>query len=398
MNAIRITEGIHWVGVNDRETDLFEAIWPIPDGIAYNAYVVDDERVAVVDTVKASGFGSFLSNLRTAIGPDRDVDYLIINHIEPDHSGSARLMREVFPDVTIVGNRMTLEFLSHLYGIDENVLQVSDGDELELGERTLQFLLAPMVHWPETMVTWDPADRVLFSGDAFGAFGALDGAIFDDQLDVDRLEEEILRYFANIIGKFCTPVQKAIERVRGLDLSVVASTHGPVWRDDPWRIVDCYDRLARQETEPEVVVVYGSMYGNTTAMMEAVCSGLREGGCPTVRVHDASRSHVSYILRDAWRAAGLIIGTATYDQKIFPPIEHLVNYLEAKRLVGRALGLFGTYGWSGGGVEGLEEFGERCNFDLVEPVVEARFMAKDDDLKECVELGRAMADRVAPQQ
>ena len=390
---IAIAEGIYWVGVNDRETDLFESIWPLPRGVSYNSYVIAGEAPVIIDTVKRTVFEPYLAKIRRLLD-GRDAQYLVINHIEPDHSGSIRLLLDAYPDLTLIGNRKTLEFLGHLYGAAGNVQIVEDGGELDLGGHTLRFVLTPMVHWPETMMTYDVEHQVLFSGDAFGGFGALDGGVFDDEVDVAFFDDEILRYFSNIVGKYSKLVQRALVKLQGTPIQVIAPTHGPVWRSNPGHIVTLYDRWSRHEAEPGVVLAYASMYGNSSRMMEAVARGMSDGGLCTVRVHDVARTHVSYIIRDVWRYKGLILGSPTYDLGLFPPMQHLVHLLAEKRIEKRKVGIFGTYGWSGGGVKALQAFAEKAKLEVLEPVVEARFSPKPDDIARCRELGRAMARAV----
>jgi len=393
-SAVLINADTYWLGVNDRETDLFESLWPLPRGVSYNSYAIIDERTALIDTVKKIAFDEYLGKLRGLLGPKGKIDLLIVNHLEPDHSGSLRLLREVFPQMQIVGNKKTAEFLAHLYGVTENVKVVADGEELELGKHRLSFHFVPMVHWPESMVTYDAAAKTLFSSDAFGGFGALDGSIFDDEVDVDFYDDEILRYFSNIVGKYCAMVQKAIAKLKGIPIQVIAPSHGPIWRKNPGRIVADYDRWSRHEGEDGVVIAYGSMYGNSSKMMEAVAEGVAREGCCTVRVHDVARTHVSYIIRDAWRYKALILGSPTYDMGLFPPMDHLVHLLQEKKLKNRLVGVFGTYGWSGGGVKALVDFAKGASLDLVEPVVEARFSAAPEDLESCVLLGRNIVGRL----
>jgi flavorubredoxin len=392
-NGIPIAKDVYWVGVNDRLTPLFEAIWPIPRGISYNSYLVLDEKVALIDAVKDQSAYGYLKKLRHLLGPGRQIDYLVINHLEPDHSGAVPILKEAFPAMQVVGNRKTAEFVKDLYGIGDMRL-VQDGEEIDLGRHKLRFLLTPMVHWPETMMTFEATDGILFSGDAFGGFGTLEGGIFDDEVDIHYFEDEILRYFSNIIGKYSPMVQKAIQKVGSLDIRVVASAHGPIWRNQPRRIIDYYDRWSRQETEPGVVVAFGSMYGATAKMAEAVERGVADGGVKTIRAHDVSNSHASYIIRDAWRYKGLVLGSPTYDTRVFPPMETLLTSLSGKRLTNRVVGVFGSYGWSGGAVGGLRDFVEQNKLELVEPVVEARFTATPEQLEQCHSLGRAMAERI----
>ena len=393
---IAIADNVHWVGVNDRDTDLFESLWPLPRGISYNSYLIADKKTALIDTVKDTYAADYVSHLRELVGEDAGIDYLVVNHLEPDHSGTIPALLDHFPDLTVVGNKKTARFLQELYGAGARVQTVEDGEQLELGTTTLQFHLTPMVHWPETMMTYDRNHRILFSGDAFGTFGALDGGLFDDEIDVDRYEDETRRYFANIVAKYAKMVQKALAKLSDLDIAVIAATHGPVWRDSPQTIVGMYDRLSRQETEPGVVVAYASMYRNTEGMMEAVVRQLAEKGVRAICVHDLARSHVSYVLRDVWRYRALIIGTPTYDTGVFPAVQSFINFLDIKKPAGRLLGLFGTCGWSGGGVKGLKAFAENSDFELIEPVAEACFRPGEKDLDAARQMAAAVAERTRP--
>lgn len=393
QNGKPIVKDVYWVGVNDRRTPLFEGLWPIPRGVSYNSYLIMDEKIALIDTVKDLSVDGYLKKLKHVLGPDRQIDYLVINHLEPDHSGAIPLVKQVFPNIQVVGNKKTAEFVNDLYGVRDTRI-VADGEEIVLGRRKLKFFLTPMVHWPETMMTYEALDGILFSGDAFGGFGALEGGIFDDEVDVQYYEDEILRYFSNIIGKYSPMVQKAIQKVAGLDIRIVASTHGPIWRTQPEYIIRLYDRWSRQETEPGVVVAFGSMYGATEKMAEAVEWGVADGGIKTIRAHSVSNSHVSYIIRDAWRYQGLILGSPTYDAGVFPLMEHLLNLLREKRIGNRVVGLFSSYGWSGGALAGMRQFVADNKLELIEPVVDVKFAATAEQLEQCQALGRAMAARI----
>jgi len=392
-NGKAIVKDVYWVGMNDRRTALFEGIWPIPRGVSYNSYLILDEKVALIDTVKDLSVCGYVKRLKHLLGEERGIDYLVTNHLEPDHSGAVPLLKEVFPAIQVVGNKKTAEFVNELYGV-RDVCVIEDGEEISLGRRKLKFFLTPMVHWPETMMTYEPSDGILFSGDAFGGFGTLDGGIFDDEVDLPYYEDEILRYFSNIVGKYSPMVQKAIAKVGGLDIRIVAPTHGPIWRSQPGYIIDRYDRWSRQEGEPGVVVAFGSMYGATEKMAEAVERGLADGGVKAIRSHNVSTSHVSYIIRDVWRYRGLVLGSSTYDAGVFPLMDALLRLLAEKRISNRVAGLFGSFGWAGGAMKGMKSFVEQTKLELIEPAVEAKFAATPEQLEQCHELGRAMAERV----
>jgi len=392
--GIKITDGIHWIGVNDFETHLFEALWPLPKGVSYNAYMIVDEKVVLIDTVKGPYFSTYLDKVKSLLPVGKTVDYLVVNHMEPDHSGSIKVLREAFPEVKIIGNQKTADMLGAFYGLTDNLVVVRDGEELSLGEKRLVFYMTPMVHWPETMMTYEKSTGVIFSGDAFGGFGALNGGIFDDEVDVDYYEDEVLRYFSNIVGRYSAMVQKAFEKLKGVDIKIICATHGPVWRNDPAHIINLYDRWSKQQTEEGVVLVYGSMYGNTQKMMEAVAAGLVKGGVEKIRVHNISTSHLSFIIRDIWRFKGLVLGSCTYNMELFPPMKQLVNAIENRMMVNRKIGIFGSYTWSGGALKELQEFAGKSKCERVGPVIEAKSSPTAEDIDRCVELGMNMAKAV----
>ncbi|MGM0602502.1 MAG: FprA family A-type flavoprotein [Bacillota bacterium] len=393
-NSIKMTDDVYWVGVNDRETDIFESLWPLPEGISYNSYLIDDDKIALIDTVKINYNDSFLDKVKNVIG-DKKVDYLIINHMEPDHSGSIKSLREAYPDMEIIGNQKTMNFLEGFYGITNGTKIVSDGDQINLGNHRLTFYLTPMIHWPETMMTFDEYDQILFSGDAFGGFGSLDGFLFDDELNIDFFEDEIRRYFSNIVGKYGAVVHKTINRLSEiLDIKMVASTHGPVWRGKTDYIISEYDRWSKQETTEGVVVVYGSMYGNTKVMAEAVARSLSENGIEEIKMFDVSRKNASFIINDIWKYNGLVLGSCTYNNEIFPPMDYLLKSLESRNIKNRVMGIFGSYSWSGGAVDRLKDFSEKVSCSTAEPIVESKFAPDRKILEQCYELGKNVAQKV----
>ncbi len=394
QGIIPIRKNIHWIGANDHETDLFESIWPLPRGVTYNSYIVTDEKNALIDTVKGCYWAVYIEKIKSLLGPGKKLDFLIVNHMEPDHSGSMRDLLRLFPDIKIIGNAKTAEFIKDFYGITENVLEVRDGEVVSLGAHKLQFFLTPMVHWPETMVTYEQTEKILFSCDAFGGFGALDDRIFDDEVDQDYYEYEILRYYSNIVGRYSGMVQKAISRLMGIEIAVIAPSHGPVWRSEPGKIVALYDKWSRHETDEGVTLVYASMYGNTRKMMEAISRALADSGVEKVRIHDVSRTHLSHILVDIWRFRGIILGSPTYNTMIFPPMAALVSALKNRMLKNRVLGIFGGYTWSRGAVPAMQEFAKECALPLVEPVVEIKCAPTLEDIENGALLGKNMAAEI----
>ena len=389
-DKVQIAQDTWWVGANDYDTHRFEAIWPLPGGISYNSFLIKDEKTALIDAVKGAFLPGLLERIKALLG-ERPLDYVVVNHMVPDHSGALAVIRESFPDVVIVGNKKTANLLEAFFGITQRLKIVDDNEALNLGRHNLRFFLTPMVHWPETMMTFDELSGVLFSGDAFGGFGAVADGIFDDQVETSYFEREILRYFSNIIAKYGDFVNKAIVRVSQLPIKVVASTHGPIWRDRPGDIIDHYARWSRQETEPQLAVIYASMYGNTRRLAEAVASAASREGVKTVRVMDVSRMEPSFIISDMWTCRGLVLASPTYNTRLFPLMASMVDMLQNMKLKNRFLGLAGTYGWSKGALAALLEFAKITKLPLVAPTIEAHCAPTRQDLDQCDQLGREMA-------
>lgn len=386
-----IAKDIFYVGVNDRIKHKFENMLPLPYGVSYNSYLITDEKTALVDTVDVCYGEVFIDKIKSQLG-DKSVDYLIINHMEPDHSGSISLIRKYYPNMTIVGNKKTLEMLEGYYGIDDNTLEISDGEVLSLGKHKLQFHFTPMVHWPETMMTYDETENVLFSGDAFGCFGTLDGGVIDTEMNVDKYWDEMIRYYANIVGKYGAPVQKALQKLTPLDIKIICSTHGPVWKEYVSKAVDIYDRMSRYEGKEGAVVVYGSMYGNTERMAEAVAQGLTMGGIKNVVLHNVSKSDASVILRDIFKYKGLVIGSPTYSNELYPEIDSLLKKMEIRGIKKRDFAYFGSFTWAGIANKKLAEFGEKMKWRVVNFTVEEKMGLKDSNYQSCILLGRKTAE------
>lgn len=391
--SVKITDSLHYIGVNDRDTRLFENMWPLEDGVSYNSFLLTGEKTALLDTVKITKVDSFLDKVREVLG-DRPLDYLVIHHMEPDHSGSVRTVIDAYPNVVLVGNKKTAEFLNAFYGVTENVQVVADGESLDLGTQKLTFYTTPMVHWPESMVSFEESSGTLFSQDAFGGFGALSGSIFDDEINWEYFAGETRRYYSNIVGKFSKQVQAALKKLSALDIKMICPVHGPVWREQPEKIVDLYDRMSRYESEEGVVIVYGSMYGNTEVMAETIARGLAEEGVKNIRIYDVSKTHNSYILSDIWKYRGLILGSCTYNNYLFPLMHNLLNVIKMNKLQNHILGMFGSYSWSGGALKALKEFGETCEYDVIETTVEAKSAPTREDLRVCKEIAKQMADKL----
>lgn len=393
-----ITNGIHYVGVNDRHKHIFEGLWPLPYGVSYNSYIIADEKIALVDTVEADFFTQYLDNIRSVIG-DRPIDYIIVNHMEPDHSGSLTLIKKYYPNAKIVGNKKTFGMMQGFYRVgndaDGDTLEVKNGDTLQLGSHTLAFTLVPMVHWPETMVTLDTTANVLFSGDAFGCFGALNGAYIDAEMNCDIYWDEMLRYYSNIVGKYGTPVQQALKKLAGVQMNYICSTHGPVWHEHIERVVGMYDRLSRYEGADGLVIAYASMYGNTERAAEVIARAASEAGVKNIIMHDVSRTHHSYIIADIFRYRALILGAPTYNNGLYPQMESLLSELAGRGMKNRLLGWFGSFSWAGKAMKTIGEWNEtRLHFEPVGTPVEIKQSLDEATTRACEELGRAMGERL----
>ena len=394
MKDISLLKGkIHYVGVNDRSTHLFEGMWPIPYGVSYNSYLIDDEKVALIDTVELGYFDIFLQHIKAILG-EKPIDYLIVNHMEPDHSSSIALIKQYYPEVTIVGNAKTFGMIDGYYGVESKRLVVKEGDSLDLGHHKLAFYMAPMVHWPEVMVTYDATEQVLFSADAFGTYGTVDGGPIDTQINLDKYWDEMVRYYANIVGKYGTPVQKALQKLGVLPIQMICSTHGPVWTENISKVIGIYDRLSRYDADKGVVIVYGSMYGHTEQMAEQLAHQLTAKGVKNVVMHNVSKSHPSYILADIFKFNGLIIGSPTYNTQLYPEVEAILSKILMRDIKGRCLGWFGSFSWAGKAVGLLGEFAEKSHFTLVGEPVEMKQGMLASVEEQCEALAEAMAEAI----
>ena len=397
----QINDKIYYVGVNDRNKTLFEGLWPLPNGVSYNAYLVVDEKVALVDTVEMDFFMPFLENIREVLG-DRPIDYVVVNHMEPDHSGSLALIRKYYPKVQIIGNKKTFDMMRGFYQLEEGLVEVKNADSITLGSKTLNFVLTPMVHWPETMVTLcvesaavPQQQSVLFSGDAFGCFGALNGAIIDEKMNCDEFWAEMERYYSNIVGKYGTPVQMALKKLAGVKIDYICSTHGPVWHQYIDKVIAMYDRLSKYEAEPGLVICYGTMYGNTERAAEVIARAASEAGVKNIVMHNVSKTHHSYIIRDVFRYKGLIVGAPTYNTGLYYEMDVLLSELSQKDIKGRLFGWFGSYGWASKAVAEIARWNEeKLKYVPVGEPVEIKQSLTPETFAQCEALGRAMAEQL----
>ena len=396
MQPVEIHPNIFWIGVNDHQTELFEGLWPIKEeGISYNSYLVKGTKTALIDLCKDIYQADYLAALKTLIDPGR-IDYLVVNHMEPDHSGALRAFRQMAPQAVILTTQKAVKMLDDFFGIKEPVRVVIDGETLDLGSHSLQFITAPMVHWPETMMTFETTTGTLFSCDAFGGFGRLTGGIFDsDYSNLEFYEKESLRYYANIVAAFSKPVLNAGEKLAGLTISTVVPSHGLVWRKDPARIINLYvqwSQYGKGNAQKGITLLHGSMYGNTDRLSAGVQKGLEATGVP-LEVFDVTQTHVSYILPALWVNKGVVIGAPTYEGSLFPTMAQVLLMAEFKRIFHKEAIYFGSYGWGGGATRYLNTQFEKLKWQLVD-TLEFAGEPKAETLVEAEAFGRRFGERI----
>lgn len=350
MQSIRkVTEDILWVGCNDRRITLFENLFPVPKGVSYNSYLILDEKVTLMDTVDASATEQFFENLEAGL-QGRSIDYLVVHHMEPDHAANIKLLLEKYPEIQVVASAKALQMIGQFFDLDlvGRSMEVKEGDTLSTGSHTFHFVAAPMVHWPEVLVSYDEKEKILFSADAFGTFGALNGTIFNDEVDFEReYLADARRYYANIVGKYGMQVQGLLKKAAGLDIQMICPLHGPIWRTDLGWFIDKYDKWSRYEPEEKaVVVLYGSIYGHTEQAVNALACALAEKGARNIAVYDVSRTHVSDLIGEIFRASHLVIACPTYNGGIYPPMENLLTDMKALSVQKRTVALMENGTWA----------------------------------------------------
>ena len=348
-NVRKVTEDIVWVGASDRRLALFENIFPIPRGVSYNSYVLLDEKTVLLDTVDASVAGQFFENLEHVLD-GRKLDYLIVNHMEPDHCAMIGDLVRRYPEVQVVGNTKTFGMIKQFFGMDfaERAVTGKEGDTLATGAHTLHFVMAPMVHWPEVMVTYDEKDKVLFAADGFGTFGALNGNIFADEVDFDRdWLDDARRYYTNIVGKYGASVQALLKKASGLEIAVICPLHGPIWRENLGYILEKYQKWSTYEAEDQaVVILYATMYGNTASAADALAGRLAAKGVKKIAVYDVSNTHVSELISELFRASHVVFAAPTYNGGIYPVMENLLADMKALAVQNKTVALMENGTWA----------------------------------------------------
>ena len=382
----KLTEQVTWVGGSDRRLALFENLFPVPRGVSYNSYLILDEKTALLDTADASISRQFVENVLHTLG-GRSLDYLVINHMEPDHCANIESLALRFPEMKLVGNAKTFTFLAQFYDLplDGRTITVKEGDTLSLGGHTLHFYMAPMVHWPEVMVTYESSEKLLFSADAFGTFGALNGVLFNDEVDFDRdWLDDARRYYANIVGKYGLQVQAALKKLSGLDIAMICPLHGPVWRSRFDYLLGKYDLWSRYEPEQKAVAIfYSSMYGDTENAASILAAGLAEGGVKGITMYDVSSTHISHLISEVFRCSHLVLAAPTYNNGIYPAMANLLHDMKALMLQNRTVGLVENGSWApvSGKLMRAELEGLK-GFQVLEPVVSLKSALKEGSLEQ----------------
>lgn len=372
MHCVKqIQEDLYWVGGTDRRLALFENMYPIPRGVSYNSYLVTDEQTVLLDTVDRAVSDIFLENIACVLG-DRELDYLIVNHMEPDHCAVIGELLLRYPALKVVGNAKTITMIKQFYDfeVDSRAVIVKEGDTLSTGQHTFTFVMAPMVHWPEAMVTYDITRKILYSADAFGTFGAMNGNLYADEVNFDRdWMDDARRYYTNIVGKYGPQVQALLKKAAGLEIAMICPLHGPVWRTDIAKFVEKYDRWSSyRPEEAAVLIAYGSVYGHTENAANILAAKLADLGIRNIAMYDTSATHPSYILSEAFRCSHIVFASSTYNNGIFTPMETLLADLKAHNLQNRKFALIqnGTWAPASGklmcellaGFKGFEQIGE----------------------------------------
>lgn len=390
----KVTENIYWVGGNDRRLALFENLFPIPRGVSYNSYVIMDKKTALLDTADPSVGQLFLENVDHVLG-ERDLDYLVVNHMEPDHCSMIQSILEKYPQAKVVTGGKTVPMLHQFFDMDleDRVITVAEGDTLALGEHTLNFVSAPMVHWPEVMVAYESKEKILFSADGFGSFGALDGNLFNDQVDFQRdWLDDARRYYTNIVGKYGKQVQTLLKKAATLDIQMICPLHGPVWRSDLGFFLDKYDKWSSYTPEDKaVVIIYGSMYGNTANAAEILAARLGELGQTHIRMYDISVTDVSQLISEIFRCSHIVLAAPTYNGGMYPKMENLLTDMKALNVQNRTVALMENGTWAPSMNRQMKKMLEEMkDINILEDAVTVKSAVQDEALESIEALAKAI--------
>lgn len=395
----KVTNDLYWVGGSDRRLELFENLFPIPRGVSYNSYLLLDEKTVLFDTVDNSIGRQFLDNI-TALLNGRALDYLVVNHMEPDHCSMIADLMLRYPDMQIIGNAKTFPMIRQFYALDldSKTIAVKEGDAFSSGTHTFRFLMAPMVHWPEVMLTYDETDKVLFSADAFGTFGALNGAIFNDEIDFDRdWLDDARRYYTNIVGKYGMQVQNVLKKASALDIRFICPLHGPIWRNNLAYLLEKYDIWSSYRPEVKgVMIAYASMYGNTENLANVLACKLADAGITNLTVHDVSRSDVSELIADSFKYSHIVLASPTYNGGVYPAMSNLLEDMNALGIKNRTVAVLGNGTWAPTSAKLMEaRLAEMKGMTLLTENFAVKSALQDDQLEDLDELCAKITETLA---
>lgn len=392
----KVTDTIYWVGGNDRRLHLFENVFPIPRGVSYNAYVIMDEKTALLDTADESVGKIFMENVAHVLG-DRTLDYLVINHMEPDHCSMIKRILHKYPQAKLVTTAKTITMIHQFFEIDltDRVVEVAEGSTLSLGSHELTFVAAPMVHWPEVTVAYESSEKVLFSADGFGSFGALNGNLFNDDVNFDRdWLDDARRYYTNIVGKYGRQVQNLLKKASGLDIQMICPLHGPVWRSDLGYFIDKYDKWSSYTPEDKAVaIMYTSMYGNTLNAVEVLAAALGEAGVKDVRVYDVASTDVSEMIAEMFRCSHIVLASPSYNAGIHPKMENLLSDMKALTVQNRTFAIMENGTWAPSALRTIKAtLAELKDITMVGEEISVRSSVKEETADAIKALAAAIAD------
>lgn len=394
----KVTEDLYWVGGNDRQIELFENIFPLAKGVSYNSYLLLDEQTVLFDTADYAIGKQFIENVMSVLN-GRNLDYIVVNHMEPDHCSLIGELLLHYPDVKIIGNAKTFPMIEQFFSFDltGKTLTVKEGDTFCSGKHTFRFIMSPMVHWPEAMMTYDEKDKVLFSADAFGTFNALNGNLFNDELDFNKeWLDEARRYYTNIVGKYGPQVQNVLKKASSLDIQMICPLHGPVWRSNLNFIIEKYNLWSRYEPEEKgVMIAYASMYGNTENMAEILAVMLAEAGVKNIHMHNISKTHVSELISDSFKYSHIVLASPTYNNGIYPLMDNYLEDMKALSLQNRTIAVLGNGSWAPQATKLISaKIKEMKNMRLLEASVTIKSSLKEAQLEELNSLSRQIAEEV----
>ncbi len=397
MITAQVTADITYLGVDDKQTELFEALWPIPQGISYNSYLIIDEKTALIDTVAQKFNQDFIQTLQNILG-GRKLDYLILNHMEPDHSGTLTKIKKLYPEAIIVGNHKTAAFAHGFYQISKNQInQIETGDKISLGDHKLIFERTTMVHWPESMVVFEKNSGTLFSSDIFGGFKTVNGRPLAAQHpNLSEYINQARQYFAAVLGAHTRPTAKALDQLKSFPIKTIAPAHGLVWQNKKDQIFNLYKQWSQFESEPGIVIVYGSMYGFTKKTALLICQQLKKEQVE-VKLLNAAHTSIAELLNYIWQYQGLVIASCTHNNHLFPPIKNLLDALETRRVKSKFLAVIGSYSWTGGALRYLKKFAQNSKLEIIEPQFKIQYQLDEQTRQQALALSENLIKRVKDQ-